>query len=679
MKRWMWLVVGLVGVGLIAWGVLQARFKSDRPLGSVVTYATGLPFALDDIHRLADVAEPVFSPDGAAIAYSLTTDNLKTDTQVTDLWRVDWATGENRQLTRTPKASEWSPAYSGDGKWLVFLSDGDGESEAQLWRMPARGGRPRQASKVAGGIGDFSLSPDGAKAVVVAETGGPKPNAAETTPPIVIDRLQFKEDGRGYLDSRRQQLLIVDLKTGKATALTHGDFDHWLPAWSPDGKTIAFVSKRHGPDPDRNLDFDVFVVPATGGEPRRLGDFAGSDMDPTWESRPDWSPDSSKLVWLRSGEDRWIYYAPWQMVVAEVATGKTVNTAWIDRNVYNPRWSADGRSLLALIEQDRDTWLARIDPVSGKVAYLTHGRRFAYDFAVARNGRVAVLDGDSDRPYELRTVEARPRDLTRHNAWLADRRLATTRDVSFTSDGVEIHGILTLPPGYDPKKRYPTIVRLHGGPVYQYSHEFMADWQLYAARGYVVLGINPRGSSGRGFDFARAIYADWGNLDVRDVKAGVDWLIASGVADPDRLGVGGWSYGGILTDYVVASDPRFKAAISGAGMANFIGGYGADMYAREYELELGRPWETPELWTKLSYPFLHADRISAAVMFQCAEADFNVPCIGAEQMYQALRSRGLSTRLVIYPGENHGLTVPSYRADRLKRSVEWYDRYLKGR
>lgn len=679
MKRWLALVIGLVGVGLIVWGVLQRAPSKPGAGPRPAATAAGLPFQLEDLHRLADVAEPVFSPDGAAIAYSLTTDNPKADTQVSDLWRVDWKTGKARRLTRTARASEWSPTWSRDGKWLYFLSDKDGESDSQIWRMPARGGAARQVSTIGGGVDDYVLSPDGSKAVVVAEAGGPSANAAGTTPPIVIDRYQFKEDGRGYLDARRRQLFVVDLKTRKSTLLTPGGFDHWLPAWSPDGRSIAFVSKRHGPDPDRNLDFDVFVIPAGGGKPRRMGDFTGSDMDPTWESRPDWSPDSKRLVWLRSAEDKWIYYAPPQMVVADVASGRAVQTAWIDRAVYHPRWSADGRSLLALIEQDRDTWLARVDPASGSIVYLTRGSRFATDFAVARNGRVAVLDGDSGHYSELRTVEDRPRALTRHNAWLADRKLATTRDVTFTSGGVEIHGILTLPPGYDPKTRYPTIVRLHGGPVYQYSHEFMPDWQLYAARGYVVLGINPRGSSGRGFDFARAIYADWGNLDVADIKAGVDWLIAAGIADPERLGVGGWSYGGILTDYVVASDPRFKAAVSGAGMANFTGGYGADMYVREYELELGKPWEAPDVWARVSYPFLHPETISAAVMFQCAEADFNVPCIGAEQMYQALKSRGLPTRLVVYPDENHGLSVPSYRADRLKRNVAWYDRYLKGK
>ena len=654
---------------LIAVGVLFA--------GPALAQPSRLDLA--DLHRLADVAEPVFAPDGASLAYSLTTDNLTADAQVSDLWTVDWTTGATRALTRTPAVSEWAPTFSADGRWLAFLSDGGEAEETQLWRMPAGGGRARAVSRLAGGISDYSLSPDGRRAVVVAETGAPKPNAAGTAPPIVIDRYQFKEDGRDYLDARRQQLFIVDLETGEAEPLTRGDFDHWLPSWSPDGQSIAFVSKRHGPDPDRNIDFDVFVVPAGGGEPRRMGDFAGSDSDPTWESRPRWSPDSSKLVWLRSGEDRWIYYAPWQMVVGDVATGRTTTPGWIDRCFYHPRWSADGKRLLALVEQDRDTWLASIDPVSGKIDYLTQGSRFAYDFAVGPEGRLAVLDGDSGTPFELRTIEATPRALTRHNAWLAERTLATTRDVGFMSDGIEIHGILTLPPDYQPGRRYPVIVRLHGGPVYQYSHEFMFDWQLYAAAGYVVLGVNPRGSSGRGFDFSRAIYADWGNVDVRDVKAGVDGLIADGVADPDRLGVGGWSYGGILTNYVIASDPRFRAAVSGAGMANMLGGYGADMYSREYELELGTPWAARETWERVSYPFLHADRIVTPTLYQCAQADFNVPCIGAEQMYQALKSQGLDTRLVIYPGENHGLTVPSYREDRLRRNLDWYDRHLSGK
>ncbi len=214
--------------------------------------------------------------------------------------------------------------------------------------------------------------------------------------------------------------------------------------------------------------------------------------------------------------------------------------------------------------------------------------------------------------------------------------------------------------------------------MYQFSHEFMADWQAYAARGFVVVAANPRGSSGRGFDFARAIYADWGHKDVQDVLAAVDHVVAAGIADPARLGVGGRSYGGILTNYVIASDTRFKAAVSGAGASNFAALYGHDMYAREYELELGTPWANRGVWDRLSYPFLHAYRIKTPTLFYCAEQDFNVPCNGSEQMYQALRSLGVPTQLVIYPGENHALTVPSYLQDRMERLIEWNERHLVG-
>ena len=218
---------------------------------------------------------------------------------------------------------------------------------------------------------------------------------------------------------------------------------------------------------------------------------------------------------------------------------------------------------------------------------------------------------------------------------------------------------------------------LHGGPVSQFNHEFMADWQVLAARGYAVVAPNPRGSSGRGFEFAKAIFADWGNKDVADVLAAVDHVVALGVADPDRLAVGGHSYGGILTNYVIASTPRFKAATSSAGSSEFLGMYGHDMYIREYEFELGTPWKNQDLYLKLSYPFLHADRITTPTSFYCGQNDFNVPCHGAEQMYQALRSLGVPTQLVIYPGQNHTLTVPSYVRDRLARYLEWYDRYLQ--
>ena len=192
-----------------------------------------------------------------------------------------------------------------------------------------------------------------------------------------------------------------------------------------------------------------------------------------------------------------------------------------------------------------------------------------------------------------------------------------------------------------------------------------------------MLAINPRGSSGRGFDFSRAIFADWGNLDAQDISAGITHAIESGVADPERIGVMGWSYGGILTDYMIASDKRIRAAISGAGVANVLATFGVDMYVREYLYELGTPWENFDTWRKLAYPFLHPERITAPTMFQCAGDDDNVPCVGAEQMYQALKVRGVPTKLIVYPGQNHELDVPSYRVHRIRSNIGWFDRWLK--
>ena len=635
------------------------------------------PLAFEDIHRLADVSEPAFAPDGKFIAYTLSTSNRTADKAVSDLWRVNWASGSVEQITKTDTVSEWSPRYSNDGRALAFLSDEGKDEETQLWVMPAAGGTAKLITRLPGGISAYALSPDGTKAVVVAEVGAAVGHKGDTKPPIVIDRFLFKSDGRGYLDDRRRHLFVVDIVTGETQQLTKGDFDCSYPDWSPDGALISFVSKR-GNDSDRNANFDVFVMaPQPGAEPRRVGAYDGADNDPDSGSRPGWSPDSKKIAWVRAGEDKWIYYSPFQPVVGDVESGATDDVAHIDRWFYTPKFSRDGAALYVLIEGDRTIRLARVDFATDAIEYLTPESRLVYDYVLGPNGEIAVLDGDPSTPNELRAVAPEPRALTHHNDWLAGRRLGDTRTISVKSGGEDIHGFYVLPPGYEAGKPYPTIVRVHGGPVYQFYHEFMTDWQIYAANGYVVLGVNPRGSSGRGFDFARAIYADWGNRDVKDVHAAIDALAKLGVADPDRLAVAGWSYGGILTNALIASDTRFKAAVSGAGMSNFLGGYGADQYAFEYESELGTPWRRPEAWKRVSFPFFKAERIKTPTLFQCASADFNVPCIGAEQMYLALRSLGVPTRLVVYPDENHEIVTPSYREDRLKRNVDWFGRYLK--
>jgi dipeptidyl aminopeptidase/acylaminoacyl peptidase len=640
--------------------------------------SAGRPFTLDDLAAIADVSAPKLSPDGSRVAYVVSRSDIERDAVISDVWLVDYAGAGPRQFTPADEKSESSPAFSPDGSQLAYLGEAGEDGLNQVFVQALEGGTARQLTDLPSGVLDFAWSPDGSRLVVSAFIGGPEKNAAGTAPPIVIDRFQFMEDGVGYLDTARRQLLLVDLASGKSTPLTRGERDHWLPAWSPDGKSIAYVSKDRG-DTDRNLDTDVFVLAVDGdAEPRRISRFPGTDVDPYWMSPPAWSPDGKQLAWLQSGESQWIYYAPWQLTVADVATGHNRPLARIDRNFYLPKWSADGRSLYALLEENRATWLVRIDARSGAIEQLSDGPRFALDYDIAPGGRLVLLDSTDNRPFELRAVEPDGlRPLTRHNAWLDQVQLGQTREFSFEHDGQRIDGLLVLPPHAAADDRLPAIFRLHGGPVYQFSHEFMSDWQLYAAAGYAVVGINPRGSSGRGFDFARAIYADWGNVDVQDILAGADHLAALGAIDPGRLGVGGWSYGGMLTNYVIASDRRFKAAVSGAGTANMFGTYGHDQYAREYELELGTPWENPEAYRRVSYPFLEAPRITTPTLYQCGELDFNVPCLGSEQMYQALRSLGVPTRLVIYPGQYHGLAVPSYLRDRQQRNLDWYGKYLQ--
>jgi dipeptidyl aminopeptidase/acylaminoacyl peptidase len=296
-----------------------------------------------------------------------------------------------------------------------------------------------------------------------------------------------------------------------------------------------------------------------------------------------------------------------------------------------------------------------------------------------------MLYSDDTAAAEVYALEGGAlRKLTSHNDNLfTELKLGAVQDLRFKSkDGTEVHGFAVLPPDYVPGQRYPTILWIHGGPNGQDEHSVDFDAynfrrQMLAARGYVVLGVNYRGSSGRGIRYAESILADWGHKEVEDLLAGVDAAVALGFADPAHLGIGGWSYGGILTDYAIASDRRFKGAASGAGSANQLSMYGADQYILQYNAELGFPWTNTALWLKVSYPFFHADRIHTPTLFMGGTKDFNVPVAGGEQMYEALRTLGVPTELVVYPGEFHGFKRPSFLVDRVQRVGAWFDKYLR--
>ena len=645
------------------------------------------PLQPADFAALRQVGDPQLSPDGEYVAYTVGTVDLAKDKRAVNLWLARWDGAENHALT-FGEAGQSHPRWSPDGKWLAFLSNRGAEDDPdQLWLLPRAGGEAEKITAVKGGVDDFAWAPDSQRLALVVGDPDPRDVAGhekdkKTVPPLVIDRYYFKEDKTGYLLNQYAHLNLLDLATRKVEPLTSGPHDDLLPTWSPDGRTIAFVTKR-GTEPDRTDNWDVYLIAAQpGASERQLTTSPEADGDPDrWSSAPAWSPDGQSVAYLHGGDPKQIEYAANSLAVIPAAGGEArILTAALDRNLAHPHWAADGQSLLAVMEDDGAEALVRLPRVGGAPEIVAGGRRNITAFATAANGRLVVLASTPDRPYEIFAAESGTlRPLSKQNdPWVAAHRLARVDETKFKSaDGTEVHGFVVLP--VDPPAagaKPAALLRPHGGPQSQYACEFSFEAQLFAGAGYTVILPNPRGSTGRGTAYGMAIHHAWGSLDVQDDLAAVDDAVARGLADPDRLGVGGWSYGGMSTNYLIASTTRFKAATSGASISNILAGYGTDEYIRDYENELGSPWKNPDAWMKISYPFYHADRITTPTLFLCGQNDFNVPLLNSEQMYQALRTLGVPTELIIYPGQFHGLTTPSYLLDRYQRYLAWYAKWL---
>lgn len=637
-----------------------------------------------DFYRLKDVGAPVISPDGAWVAYTVTISDSARDKRNTDIYMVSWDGTRRVQLTSSPDG-ETTPAWSPDGRYLSFLSSrGDEKKGAQLWLLDRQGGEGVKMTDLRQGIEDYEWAPDGRRLVLVVKD--PDPDSVEAKPgedrapkPIVIDRWDFKRDYVGYLTRRRDHLYLFDLETRSLTQLTRGDHDDMAPAWSPDGQRIVFSSKR-APGSERTDNWDLYVVEARpGAEPVQLTTFPGDDNG-TRVGRPAFSPDGRWIAYLQGGDPKYWAYVHFRIAVVPAAGGPArVLTEALDRPVSHPHWSPDGRSILFLLEDDRVVQVARVDVASGRIERMTDGHRAFAALTANATGKTVVLAGTDHEPYEVAAFERGSlRRLSSHNdSLMAALQLGPVeRLTSKSSDGTTVHSLVYLPPGHQPGRRYPLALHIHGGPFAQEQHDFDYMRQVFAARGYAVLAVNYRGSSGRGEAFSKAIYADWGNKEVVDLIGAVDEAVARGLADPDRMVLGGWSYGGILTDATIATTTRFRAGVSGAGSALFHTMYGTDQYTYQYENELGAPWKTPELWQKVSHPFFNAERITTPTLFMGGERDFNVPITGSEQMYQALKSLNIPTELVVYPGMFHGPGRPSQRVDIVERYLGWWARYV---
>jgi len=644
---------------------------------------------IDDYFQIRDVGQPELSPDGQWVVYTVRTKMLKEDKNETRIWMVSTHGGDPLPMTDESVSSS-HPRWSPDGKYLAFTSSRNG-GKSQVWLLNRLGGEAVRLTDILQGVGDFEWSPDSTRLVLVLKD--PKPEDAEaakekdktppkpkTQPPYVIDRLQFKQDTVGYLDNHRSHLYVFNIEKKSITQITSGDFDDSEPAWSPDGKTLAFTSNRSTPDPDRNFNTDIWVVDAENTD--KGAHLTQITTNPGADRSPSWSPDGKRIAFVSQIDAKAIDYATQHLAIAPSTGGEEkVLTLALDRSVRRPRFSLDGNSIYFLTEDDGTQNLCRIPATGGDIIRPIGGRVTVAYYSLGKEGAIAAQIGTSDRPDEIFVQNGS--DLTRltktNDTLISQLRLAKVEYVHFKSkDGTSIAGYLYKPVDFDAAKKFPTLLRPHGGPVGQYAASFDHLAELFAANGYAVLLPNPRGSSGYGQKFCEAIFADWGNKDYQDDMAMADYALEQGIADPEKLGVGGWSYGGISTNFIITQTTRFKAAITGASEVLYSANYGHDHYQKLWELELGLPWENRALYDKLS-PFYKVTSIATPTLIMGGQIDWNVPIINSEQLYQALKRVGkVPTELVVYPNEYHGFTTPSHIKDRLERYLAWYAHYVKG-
>ncbi len=657
-----------------------------------------------DLYDLNTVSEVRISPDGQNVAYTVQRVDRKTEKKYTNLWVASTSRSQLRQFT-TGDQHDASARWSPDGSQIAFLSDrADKEKPAQVYLIPFNGGEASQLTHLDGEIGELSWSPDGRQLACTVRKLDPEAverQADEQKKKLGVvvrhyDRLFYKLDGYGYLPHERTHLWTIDTRTGRSKQLTaDAVHDENNPTWSPDGKWIAFSTNRtENPDqsPDRR---SICLVPAAGGPIRQLDGPVGEKFSPSF------SPDGKLLAYIGAENEGLSYknMSIWVMPADGSRLPRNLTEKFdlhVDSSTINdvgspermpPTWSKDGRriyfncvlhgsSKLSSISLDGDDLRDEIGE-GGVVGSFTFDKD---------QDTLAYFYGRLDDPVQVfarHMAGGKDRQLTRLNRRLLDHLdLGQVQEVWFKGpDGNDLQGWILKPPGFNPRKKYPSIMEIHGGPLTQYGNFFMHEFYYLAAHGYVVYFTNPRGGRGYGEAHAKGIYGDWGRVDYADLMAWADYMEKQPYIDPQRMGVTGGSYGGYMTVWIIGHTRRFKAAVTQRCVSNFVSMWGSSDFNWTFQQDLGNkpPFEDLEnFWAHSPIAYIGNARTPTLVVHN--EGDLRCPIEQSEQVFVALQKLGVESEFVRFPDEFHGLSRTGRtdrRIARLDHILRWFDKYLK--
>ncbi|MFN8547098.1 MAG: S9 family peptidase [Candidatus Eisenbacteria bacterium] len=679
------------------------------------------PVQPDDIYRLRLPGTLRLSPRGDRLVVAVGRADKDKLANLSSLWMIDLNASENaaRQFTQG-NGSDASPRWSPDGTAIAFISNRSGKGE--LWIIPADGGEARQLTKMQGYISDFAWHPKGKRLVVAFTPQDPeskereerrKKGAPGTEAPVVraIDRLCFKLDGVGFLPKSRTHLWNVDAETGKARPLTEGDtHDEAEPTFSPDGRWVYFSSNRT-PEPDRELmRIDLWRVPSKGGKIEKVKTFDGPSNAPA----P--SPDGKWLAFVgkRSANEPWNQRHDKLWVVATSGGRPVELTERLDRGVGNssisdtggvgagtaPVWSPDSRWVYFQVTNEGNTEVWRVSPRDRKPEPVATPAGVISDYAIdfAKGALHASLNA-LENPGEVVTFPLEPKKGAKRDAakpgpdrvvrtsfnveYLSERAIAMPEELWFDGPSRNrLQGWILNPPGLNPNRRYPALLYIHGGPAAQYCNAFFHEFQALAARGYVVFYCNPRGGTGYSEKHLNSIVNRWGTLDYDDLMAFTDVALRRAKhVDRKRVGVAGGSYGGFMTNWIIGHTDRFACAMTQRSISNLMSFVGSSDFGYFWPQEFGSagPWEDPKHYLAMS-PLTYLKNMKTPTLIEHQEEDHRCPIEQAEQLWAALKVKGVPCEFARYPGEPHGMSRngrPDRRIDRMERNFAWLGRWLK--